>query len=427
MDTIYALATAEGKAGVAVVRISGPQAWTAGQALAGDVPEPRVASLRVLRDGQGGHLDEALVIAFAEGQSFTGEAVLELHLHGSVSVVRAVLDCLGAQPGLRLAEPGEFTRRAMENGRLDLAQVEALSDLIEAETEGQRQQALRVFSGALGEKVGEWRISLIRAASLLEAVIDFADEEVPEDVSGEVSELIQGVLQGVDKEISGVAAAERVRLGFEVAIVGAPNVGKSSLLNALAGRDAAITSEIAGTTRDVIEVRMDLAGLPVTLIDTAGLRETEDVVESLGISRALQRADQADLRIFLRFDEADLDMKPRPGDLVYWTKADLEDRPGAISAKTGDGLDRVIDDIIAGLKDTAQRAGLATRQRHRQAMVTAREHLCVASEIVIQGPECYDLAAEEVRIAIRRLEALIGHIDVEAVLDEIFANFCLGK
>lgn len=205
---------------------------------------------------------------------------------------------LGKLPELRLAEPGEFTRRALENGRLDLVQVEALSDLIESETEAQRRQALRVFEGAFGEKVGQWRVNLIRAASLLEAVIDFADEEVPEDVSDEVSDLIGRVSKEIGEELEKSGAAERLRLGFDVAIIGAPNVGKSTLLNALAGRDAAITSHIAGTTRDVIEVRMDLGGLPVTLIDTAGVRETEDEVEALGVARALERGDRADLRIF---------------------------------------------------------------------------------------------------------------------------------
>ncbi|QFS84727.1 tRNA modification GTPase MnmE [Roseivivax sp. THAF40] len=427
MDTIFALATAEGKAGVSVVRISGREAIAAGTQLAGRLPKPRVAGLRRLTDADGDHLDEALVLVFPEGQSFTGEAVVELQLHGSISIVRAVLDALGQIPGLRLAEPGEFTRRALENGRLDLAQVEALSDLIDAETEGQRQQALRVFSGALGEKVAKWRTALIKAASLLEAVIDFADEEVPEDVSADVSALLSEVSSGIEQEIAGISAAERVRLGFEVAIVGAPNVGKSTLLNALAGRDAAITSEVAGTTRDVIEVRMDLSGLAVTLIDTAGLRETDDLVESLGISRARERAAQADLRVFLRQDEVALEMEPREGDLLYWTKADVTGRVDAISAKTGAGLDRVVSDITVALKDRAGSAGLATRERHRAAMRQSLEHLLVAAEIAGQGAETYDLAAEEVRIAIRRLEALVGHIDVENVLDEVFANFCLGK
>ena len=268
LDTIFALATAPGKAGVAVVRVSGPEAGQAGARLFGTLPAPHHARTRILKDANGHRLDQALVLFFPAGQSFTGEDVLELHLHGSVATVNAVLRVLGDMPGLRIAEPGEFTRRALENGCLDLAQVEGLADLIDAETEAQRKQALRVLSGDLGKTAESWRSDLIRAAALIEATIDFADEEVPVDVTPEVEALLARVSSSLETEIAGVQTAERIRTGFEVAIVGAPNVGKSTLLNALAGREAAITSEYAGTTRDVIEVRMDLAGLPVTLLDT---------------------------------------------------------------------------------------------------------------------------------------------------------------
>lgn len=428
MDTIFALASAPGKAGVAVVRVSGPAAWSAGRSLAGSLPEPRVAGLRRLSDAAGGFLDEALILAFEKGRSFTGEEAVELHLHGSMAIVRAVLTALGGIDGLRPAEPGEFTRRAMDNGRLDLAQVEALADLIESETEAQRRQALRVFSGALGTRVERWRTDLIRAASLLEATIDFADEDVPVDVSGEVLELIDRVSAELSLELQGFRSAERVRSGFEVAIVGAPNVGKSTLLNALAGRDAAITSDVAGTTRDVIEVRMEIGGLAVTLLDTAGLRDTTDKVEAIGVERARSRASSADLRVFL-FDErhAELDVVPQPSDLTYVTKGDLSGADGAISALTGAGIDRVIDDIRSVLEDRASGAGLVTRERHRLAMDSGKQALSVARDVVAQGPDLYDVAAEELRTAIRRLDSLIGRVDVEAVLDEIFSSFCLGK
>lgn len=427
MDTIFALATAPGKSGVAVVRVSGPAAWTAGERLAGALPEPRVAGLRRLRDAEDGYLDEGLVLCFPEGASFTGEAVVEFQLHGSVAVVRAVLATLGAMPELRQADPGEFTRRALENGRLDLTQVEALADLIESETETQRQQALTALDGALGARVEAWRSDLVRAASLLEAVIDFADEDVPEDVSLEVLGLIDRTISSLSSELSGFESAERVRTGFEVAIVGAPNVGKSTLLNALAGRDAAITSDVAGTTRDVIEVRMDLGGLAVTLLDTAGLRETDDKVEAAGVARARARAARADLRVFL-VEAGDVrDELCREGDLTYLAKADIIGTPEGVSGLTGFGLDRLLADLRNALEDRAAGAGLVTRERHRAAIALGLDRLLAARPVVERGPDVYDLAAEEVRGAIRGLDALIGRVDVESLLDEIFASFCLGK
>ncbi|MCR8549541.1 tRNA uridine-5-carboxymethylaminomethyl(34) synthesis GTPase MnmE [Salipiger sp. P9] len=427
MDTIFALASAPGKAGVAVIRVSGPKAWEAAGALAGRLPAPRQAALRHLRDAMGQVLDEALVLVFPEGASFTGDPVAEFHIHGSTAIQRAVLRALDAVEGLRLAEPGEFTRRALENDRLDLTQVEALADLIEAETESQRAQALRVFAGALGEKVESWRRDLIEAASLLEVTIDFADEEVPVDVSDRVRELLLKVSASLAEQLRGMDAAERIRSGFEVAIVGAPNVGKSSLLNALAGRDAAITSDIAGTTRDVIEVRMEIAGLPVTLLDTAGLRETQDPVEQIGIARALQRAEQSDLRVVLTDARGLPDVLLSEEDLVLPSKADLTGDASGISVVTGQGMDRLIAEIGARLSEKVQNAGLATRERHRVAFQDGKAGLEQAMMLLERGPDWYDLAAEEVRAAIRSLELLIGRVDVENLLDEIFSSFCLGK
>lgn len=428
MDTIFALATAHGKAGVAVIRVSGSLAHDVGARLCDDLPTPRRAGLRVLKDQDGVRLDEALVLVFEDERSFTGEPVVEFQLHGSTAVVSAVLRVLSEIDGLRQAEPGEFTRRALENGRLDLAQVEGLADLIEAETEAQRRQALRVLSGDLGSRAEEWRRDLIRAAALLEATIDFADEEIPTDVSPEVSELMQRVMGSLRKEIAGVSSAERVRTGFEVAIVGAPNVGKSTLLNALAGRDAAITSEYAGTTRDVIEVRMDLAGLPVTLLDTAGLRETDDKVEEIGIARARARARLADLRVFLIEGDNAPDFEPEDGDIILKAKADLlDDKTGAISGVSGEGVSNLIDDVSKRLSERAAGIGVATRERHRIAMLRAVDALCDAERLVLMGEDMTDLAAEELRTAVRALDSLVGRVDVENVLDEIFASFCLGK
>lgn len=428
MDTIYAQSTVPGKSGVAVIRLSGPRAHQAVGALCGDVPPARRASLRVLSGADGKRIDSALVLTFAEGGSFTGEQAAELQVHGSVAVVTAVLAELGAMTGLRAAEPGEFTRRALENGRLDLAQVEGLADLIEAETEAQRRQAMRGLAGDLGRKAETWRQKLIRAAALLEATIDFADEEVPVDVGPEVGALLESVSDELRREIAGVGIAERVRTGFEVAIVGAPNVGKSTLLNALAGREAAITSEHAGTTRDVIEVRMDLRGLPVTLLDTAGLREAQDAVEAIGVDRARQRAETADLRVFLIAPGERPQMTPRDDDIVLVAKADLH--PGAengISGKTGQGVAALVDRIAQVLAGRAAGGGVATRERHRQAMARGLAGLEAAAVHLPRGEAAAEIAAEELRGAVRALDSLVGRIDVENVLDEIFASFCLGK
>ncbi|MEQ9260250.1 MAG: tRNA uridine-5-carboxymethylaminomethyl(34) synthesis GTPase MnmE [Roseovarius sp.] len=428
MDTIFALSTAPGKAGVAIIRVSGPQAMNAVEALCGSVPEPRRVALRVLRNSAGEHLDEGLVLVFEQERSFTGEAVAEFQVHGSTAVTAAVLDTLGALPGLRAAEPGEFTRRALENARLDLAQVEGLADLIEAETEAQRRQALRVLSGSLGDMAERWRAALIRAAALLEATIDFADEEVPVDVSPEVNELLSGVLAELEREIAGVGISERIRTGFEVAIVGAPNTGKSTLLNMLAGREAAITSEHAGTTRDVIEVRMDLGGLPVTLLDTAGLRKTDDAVETIGIGRARERARAADLRVFLVEPGVAPELVPLEEDIVLISKADLrENAQGAVSGVTGQGVSDLVARITETLSRRSAHSGVATRVRHRQAMERGQAALLQAQALARHGETHADLAAEEMRAAIRALDSLVGRIDIENVLDEIFASFCLGK
>jgi tRNA modification GTPase len=428
MDTIFALASAQGKAGVSVIRLSGPQALPTASKISGGALPTAGRALRVLSDQSGERIDEALVLTFAGPNSFTGEDTVEFQVHGSTSVVSAMLALLAEFDGVRLADPGEFTRRALENGKLDLSQVEALADLIDAETEAQRIQAQTVLAGGLGALAERWRVDLIRAASLIEVTIDFADEEVPVDVTDEVTALLAGVVSDLQPQITGVQIAERIRSGFEVAIVGAPNVGKSTLLNALAGREAAITSEYAGTTRDVIEVRMDLAGLPVTLLDTAGLRETDDHVEGIGIELAKKRAETADLRVFLAEDRKDIDLPIREQDIVLKPKADLlSGVPGAISGKTGQGVDDLVREIGRILKDRAGKAGIATRARHRDAMKAASDRLMSAQEILKRGPEFYDIAAEDMRSAIRSLEMLVGRVGVENLLDEIFSSFCLGK
>ncbi|GGL55207.1 tRNA uridine-5-carboxymethylaminomethyl(34) synthesis GTPase MnmE [Wenxinia marina] len=415
MDTIFASATAPGRAGVAIVRLSGPEALSVAQSLAGDLPE-HGRGLRRLVDGDD-VLDEALVLTFAAGRSFTGEPVVEFHLHGSPAVVAALLRVLGSRPGLRMAEAGEFTRRALENGRLDLAEVEGLADLIDAETEAQRRQALRVFSGAMGGKVEAWRRMAIRALALIEATIDFADEDVPVNVMPEVQQTVDRLVEELEREVAGVAVAERVRSGFEVALIGAPNVGKSTLLNRLAGREAAITSTIAGTTRDVIEVRMDLRGLPVTLLDTAGLREATDEIERLGIERTLERGKLADLRVRL----VEGPEEAGDGELVVLAKDDDGSR-GGVSGRTGAGVDRLVDAVVDRLAGRLSAIGVAMRERHRSAMDRALHHLCA-----VKGQAEMEIVAEEVRLAVRAIDSLVGRVDVEDVLGEIFASFCIGK
>ena len=428
METIFAQASAPGRAGISVIRLSGPDALNICERIAGPLPVPRVATLRRIKGTDGAQIDEALVITFPAPHSFTGEDVVELHLHGSIAVQRAVLSLLADQPDTRLAEAGEFTRRALENDRLDLAQVEGLADLIDAETESQRKQAMRVLAGALGDLVERWRRDLIRAAALLEATIDFADEDVPVDVTPEVRSLLDQVLTDVDREIAGTAVAERVRSGFEVAIVGAPNVGKSTLLNKLAGREAAITSEIAGTTRDVIEVRMDLGGIPVTILDTAGLRDSEDEIESIGIRKAVQRAREADLRIllsdtrdanFIKLSSDDIWMKPKADERA--------DKLDSISGVTGEGVDELVKRVQSFFKERTATIGTATHARHRIAMQKAADGLRSAKRELEYGPDHYDIVAEELRFAVRALEGLLGRIDVENLLDEIFLSFCIGK
>lgn len=427
MDTIFALASAPGKAGISIVRLSGPLAIIVAEKLTKSKLKEKQPNLRVIYDSDNHFIDQALILIFSKPYSFTGENVVEFHLHGSSAVVSSVIKLLGNFKGLRSAEAGEFTRCALDNGKLDLAQVEGLADLIEAETDAQHKQAARIFNGALGEKTKEWRAKLVKAGALLVATLDFADEEVPEEVTPEVEKLINMVLSDLDKQIIGVQTAERIRSGFEVAIVGAPNLGKSTLLNYLVGRDAAITSNVSGTTRDIIEVKLDLRGLPVTILDTAGIRISDDKLEEIGISRALERSSLSDLRIVLTEDgEYPSGLKKRDTDIICIAKDDQGNR-GGVSGKTGAGIDRLKNNIWDILNDKAQYVGIATRERHKSSMVNAKKFLVNAIVSLRDGPEYYDITAEEIRAATSALDSLIGRIGVEDVLDEVFSSFCLGK
>jgi tRNA modification GTPase len=373
------------------------------------------------------HLDRALVIPFKGPQSFTGEDVVELHLHGSIAVIQKTLETLSKLPNLRQALPGEFTRRAFTNEKLDLAEIEGLADLIEAETEAQRVQALQVLSGKLGQRVQEWRSMIIKAMAFIEVTIDFADEEVPTDISKDVLLILTNIIKDLEYESESTKVAERIRSGFEVAIVGKPNVGKSSLLNALSGREAALTSEEAGTTRDIIEVRMDLGGLPVTMMDTAGLRDTDNLIENKGISKAIEKANSADLVIVLTEDgEIPIEIQ-NSSVLKFVSKCDDGELADGVSAFTGYGLDNMISSIKRKLEKRVQNQGLATRYRHREAIDSAVNKIQMAKKFVKDGPSFYDLAAEELRQTTYTLDELFGKVDVENVLDEIFSSFCLGK
>lgn len=426
MHTIFALATARGKSGVAVIRISGPDAFAIGRVLLKTLPEPGSFGLRSLYNMQAQLIDEPLVLVFEAPKSFTGEDVLELQLHGSTAIISAAEQAI-AETGLgQPAEPGEFTRRALMNGRMDLAQVEGLGDLIEAETELQRQQAQALVSGALRDFADRVRSKLLRAVALIEATIDFADEEVPTDVSAEVEALLGEVQDDIHRELAGMDVSERLRGGFEVAIMGAPNVGKSTLLNRIAGRDIAITSEIAGTTRDVIEVKADLFGLPVTFLDTAGLRETGDAVEKIGVGRALERAKGADIRILLTTPEVrGVEVGDVQPDLIY---SNMSDRyGGGISGLTGDGVDALLGEVHRLLSERVARKSTASHGRHRIVLEMAVSCLGTASKMLADGAAGDELIAAELRRATSTLDSLIGRTDVEAVLGEIFSAFCIGK
>lgn len=441
--TIYALASGGGPAGVAVVRVSGRQAAEAWQRLAGQpLPPPRRLARGRLADPAAGEvLDEALGVWFAGPASFTGEDVVEFHLHGGRAVVAAVLTALSGIDGLRLAEPGEFTRRAFENGKMDLTAAEGLADLVAAETAAQRRQALRQMQGALGALYEDWRRDLLGGLAHVEAAIDFADEDVPDGLIEAVRRRAASLREIMRAHLAEGRRGERLRDGVQVAIIGPPNAGKSSLLNLLARREAAIVAETAGTTRDVIEVHLDLGGIPVVVADTAGLREGGDAVECEGVRRAAARAAEADLRIAVfdatRWPETDGRTAGLVnGDtVVVINKCDLaEPRPPlrvggvegrGVSVRTGQGIDGLLGELTAAVTERCPAAGAPamTRARHREAL----EECVAALGRFVAGETAPELAAEDLRLATRALGRITGRVDVEDVLDVIFRDFCIGK
>ncbi|MFG1393573.1 tRNA uridine-5-carboxymethylaminomethyl(34) synthesis GTPase MnmE [Xanthobacter agilis] len=429
-DTIFALSSGRLPAGVAVVRVSGPAAGDALQSLTGVIPLPRQARYGALRRASSGEiLDRGLQLFFPGPASATGENVAELHLHGGRAVVAAVFSALAAMPGLRPAEPGEFTRRAHGNGKLDLSEVEGLADLIAAESEAQRRQALAQAGGTLSRRVDTWREALLWSLAVTETSLDFADEgDVEERLNDDVGQALAPVVADMETALRDSQRGERVRDGLVVAIAGPPNVGKSSLLNRLAGRDVAIVSPVAGTTRDVLEVHLELAGQSVTVLDTAGLREATDVVEIEGVRRALARAEEAHLVLWLS-DTAERPPQALGHALLVRTKMDLGGMAPSgwipLSTARTEGLEELLR-VVGGLLDelVGGEPALITRERQRRALDLALGYLrAVVENEGISG----ELRAEELRLAARALDRIVGRIDVEDVLDRVFSTFCIGK
>lgn len=433
-DTIFALSTGSGAAGIAVIRVSGPATRAALEAIAGPVPAARTAALRRLRDPADGEaIDSGVVLFFPGPNSFTGEDLAEFQVHGSLAVIRHLLRCLGQLPGLRAAEAGEFSHRAFLNGKMDLIEVEALGDLLAAETEAQARLA-RLYQSNLRAAAARWRAQLIDLISLTEACIDFSDEgDVAQGFDSSAEQDIRSLARDIGQAIAGLETGERIRRGFRIAVLGPPNAGKSSLVNALANRDVAITSPVPGTTRDTIEVHLDLRGLPVILIDTAGLRDSDDPVEQAGIERARAAAANADLVLWLSDIKAPVSA-PFPDALVVASKADDIDsmalqtsEPLRISARTGVGLDRLVDELRGRAQRNLHLSGDAVLVAHaRQAfeLSGARAALDRSTEF---GSDALELRAEELRNACRYLDRLTGRIEYDQILGAIFSRFCIGK
>ncbi len=438
-DTIFALATPPGKSGVAVVRLSGPRALSTLQQLSGlDIVLPRIAQYVALRH-QGRLIDRVIALYFKAPKSFTGEDVVELHLHGSLAVIRETLDVLGMMKGLCPAEPGEFSRRAFTNGKMDLIEAEGLADLIEAETSEQKSQAIRQMQGEMSCHYDNLRDRVTQALAHLEAYIDFPDEEIPASVVQEVTQEIGAIQKVVSDAMADQRRGERLREGISVVILGAPNVGKSSLLNAIAKRDAAIVSARAGTTRDAIEIHVDICGYPVIMVDTAGIREAEDEIEEEGVRRARAKAEDADIRLVLfdgacwpEADTASLDLL-HDAAIAVVHKCDLvKDRttahaisdPQFVSAKTGEGVEALL--ALIGERIASSYSGGApfiTRNRHRALLEEAAQALQQA----LKKDVPLELACEELRQAARAVGRITGKIQVDEVLEIVFRQFCIGK
>ena len=438
-QTIFALSSGRPPSAIALVRISGPQAGKIVTVLAGKLPSPRMASRALLSDVGQRPIDDAVVLWFPGPASATGEDVAEFHVHGGRAVLAALFAALSTFEDVRPAEPGEFTRRAFENGKLDLTEAEGLDDLIHADTDRQRHQALRQLKGLLGDRARDWRARIIEASALIEAGIDFSDEgDVPAELIAPALAKVKALLVEIEEVLAGQGRSERLRDGLVVAIAGPPNAGKSTLLNRLAQRDVAIVTDIPGTTRDAIEVALDLGGVPVVLVDTAGVRSTTDPVEAEGVRRALARAESADLVLWLSEAGRAVTSPPsgtRGRTVVVRTKSDVIDSDAqqairekgecAISATTGDGMEALIRLLTEEAEKLGGEPALVTHARQRHALSAALAHLDAAKAAAAPGSD--EIVAEELRLATRELGRITGRVDVEDVLDRVFRNFCIGK
>jgi tRNA modification GTPase len=446
-QTIFALSSGRPPSAIAVVRVSGPQAGAVLSKLAGKMPKPRSAARTQLHDLRGQPIDEAIVLWFPYPASATGEDVAEFHVHGGRATLAALFAALSAFENVRPAEPGEFTRRGFENGKLDLTEAEALDDLIHADTDRQRRQALRQLKGLLGERARDWRGRIIEASALIEAGIDFSDEgDVPAELITPAVTRISSLLKEIQQVLAGQGRGERLREGLVVAVSGPPNVGKSTLINLFARREVAIVSPHAGTTRDIIEVQLDLEGYPVTVIDTAGIRETEDPVEQEGVRRARARASEADLVLWMidarqvrqvaeksgSVTEAPVWLVRNKIDLVGSAVTDRATRPAVggitfdISASRGDGIADLMAALVAFANDYfgPGEGALIGRERQRKLLEQTAVSLERSISVLQRGEE---FAAEELRVAANSLGRLLGRVDVEDILDVIFRDFCIGK
>ena len=429
--TIFALSTAPGKAGIAIVRVSGNKSFTVMKALVGTVLIPRKATLcylTYLND----LIDQAIVICFKANNSYTGEDMVEFHVHGSNAVIKNLSEILGNGFGLLIANPGDFTRRALENGCLDLSQVEGILDLIRSETKAQQKQALKSLSGSIGNKSYEWRELLLNVLSYCEIMIDFSDQDVPNDTTDEIKRSLFLLLNELEKELKSYKSSELVRDGFDIVIIGKPNVGKSSLLNYLAGKEKAIVSEHAGTTRDLLELSIDLGGYRVNFFDTAGIHLSKNIIEQIGIDRAIKKSKEAFIKIFL-LENNDLPdsfgLSVEPNDLLLGAKNDVQNhsRYLGVSGKTGKGVNELLEEITKKIKKQTTYSSVLINERHKKIIESTISCLCLAQNEIELENFRIEIVAECVRSAIIQLDLLVGKINVEDVLGNIFSSFCIGK